>query len=119
MLSTPSYFKLKPQLRLAAEYHPSTCIEFELRCNSAASNLRYKTVFKSGMAMIIGHRVHEFTVRSTIGSRANARQNSTTTESQLPRATAAPRLPVTYRPSGVPLTPTEPDETTGAPPRRL
>ena len=44
MLSTPSYFKLKSQLRLAAEYDPSTCIEFELRCNSAASNLRYKTV---------------------------------------------------------------------------
>ena len=37
MLSTPSYFKLKPQLRLAAEYDPSTYIEFELRCNSAAS----------------------------------------------------------------------------------
>ena len=32
MLSTPSYFKLKSQLRLAAENHPSTCIEFELRC---------------------------------------------------------------------------------------
>ena len=44
MLSTPSYFKLKPQLRLAAEYDPSTYIEFELRCNSAASNLRYRTV---------------------------------------------------------------------------
>ena len=44
MHSTPSYFKLKSQLRLAAEYDPSTCIEFELRCNSAASNLRYKTV---------------------------------------------------------------------------
>ena len=44
MLSTPSYFKLKSQLRLAAEHDPSTCIEFELRCNSAASNLRYKTV---------------------------------------------------------------------------
>jgi hypothetical protein len=43
MLSTPSYFKLKPQLRLAAEYDPSTYIEFELRCNSAASNLRYRT----------------------------------------------------------------------------
>ena len=45
MLSTPSYFKLKSQLRLAAEYDPSTCIEFELRCNSAASNLRYRTAF--------------------------------------------------------------------------
>ena len=44
MLSTPSYFKLKSQLRLAAEHDPSTCIEFELRCNSAASNLRYKTI---------------------------------------------------------------------------
>ena len=44
MLSTSSYFKLKPQLRLAAEYDPSTCIEFELRCNSAASNLRYRTI---------------------------------------------------------------------------
>ena len=47
MLSTPSYFKLKPQLRLAAEYDPSTYIEFELRCNSAASNLRYRTVLLS------------------------------------------------------------------------
>ena len=28
MLSTPSYFKLKPQLRLTAENDPSTCIEF-------------------------------------------------------------------------------------------
>ena len=44
MLSTPSYFKLKSKLRLAAEYDPSTYIEFELRRNSAASNLRYKTV---------------------------------------------------------------------------
>ena len=45
MLSTPSYFKLKSQLRLAAEHDLSTCIEFGLRCNSAASNLRYRTVF--------------------------------------------------------------------------
>ena len=44
MHSTPSYFKLKSQLRLAAEYDLSTCIEFELRCNSAASNLRYRTI---------------------------------------------------------------------------
>ena len=44
MLSTQTYFKLKSQLRLAAEYDPSTCIEFELRRISAASNLRYKTV---------------------------------------------------------------------------
>ena len=44
MLSTPSYFKLKPQLRLAAEYDPSTYIEFELRCNLRCLNLRYRTV---------------------------------------------------------------------------
>ena len=36
MLSTPSYFKLKSQLRLAAEHDPSTCIEFILQPNSAA-----------------------------------------------------------------------------------
>ena len=61
MLSTPSYFKLKSELRLAAEYDPSTYIEFELRCNSAASNLRYKTVlpnfeYTPGMSGSVGGR---------------------------------------------------------------
>ena len=44
MLSTQTYFKLKSQLRLAAEYDPSTYIEFELRCNLRCLNLRYRTV---------------------------------------------------------------------------
>ena len=71
MLSTPSYFKLKSQLRLAAEYDPSTCIEFELRCNSAASNLRYKTVLPHS-EYSRSHRVREFTASITVGSRSNA-----------------------------------------------
>ena len=117
MLSTPSYFKLKPQLRLAAEYDPSTYIEFELRCNSAASNLRYKTVFNFGMAMT--------SVIVSMSSPSEPRlarepmRDRTQPQRKANCRAQPPRLPVTYRPSGVPLTSTEPDETTGAPPRRL
>ena len=113
MHSTPSYFKLKSQLRLAAEYDPSTCIEFELRCNSAASNLRYKTVLPHPEYTPVFTKpscpgVHRFDHRWLAIQRKPHHRGK--------RATAA-RLPA-YRPSGVPLTRTEPDETDGAPPRR-
>ena len=153
MHSTPSYFKLKSQLRLAAEYDPSTCIEFELRCNSAASNLRYKTVLPhSGYVYSTSAWVTNSTLEYSGMFSTDAPMSScprdpapkTTATSVLDqsairktgvhrpdhrwlaiqrkphhrgkRATAA-RLPA-YRPSGVPLTRTEPDETDGAPPRR-
>ena len=62
MLTTPSYFKLKPQLRLAAEYHPSTYIEFELRCNLRCLNLRYRTVLPQ---FALGNSLRKSTSRTT------------------------------------------------------
>ena len=62
MLSTPSYFKLKPQLRLAAEYDPSTYIEFELRCNLRCLNLRYRTVLPQ---FALGNSLRKSTSRTT------------------------------------------------------
>ena len=65
MLSTPSYFKLKSQLRLAAEYDPSTCTEFELRCNSATSNLRYRTVLATSGYVYMSVYVRKCTLALT------------------------------------------------------
>ena len=115
MLSTPSYFKLKSQLRLAAEYDPSTCIEFELRCNSAASNLRYKTVLPHSSTPLfsqfwhgddLGHRVREFTTPITVWLAIQRKPHH-----RAKRATAA-RLPAygPARPDSV-----EPNGTDGAP----
>ena len=97
MLSAPSYFKLTRQLRLAAEYDPSTCIEFELRCNSAAQTF---AVYNTGGIIIFPGvpRKH----RLAVGSRSNANL-ITARSAQPPRACPRTALPVR-----IPLSPTEP-----------
>ena len=66
----------------------------------------------------LGHRVQEFTASITVGSIRLLATNLITAGSATAARNRRACLPA-YRPSGVPLTSTEPDETTGAPPRRL
>ena len=68
-------------------------------------------IISSEYMLDLGHRAREFT---SPDHRWLAIQRKPLHRGK--RATAA-RLPA-YRPSGVPLTRTEPDETDGAPPRR-